>query len=220
MDADDLFVEDVEDILNTSVDRKEDILFFNYKTVLSNDLKKMGSRGGYQLYFDEHRTYNNEYKFRYHFDSIWGKVIKRTLIEKFHIRCDETRYGNDVGFSFKCGLYAKDIAIIDRVFFVITERDGSLASSQFNGKKKSVEEYTSRLEGALKIRKLINEKKIPIKNRMYVDLSFDFVTDYPYSFYKYYFFSMLKSYTRIAITLPLYLCYLKFFKGWMARIYR
>ena len=207
MDADDLFVDDMEDILSIVKERMEDILFFNYRTVLSNDLSKQGNRGGYQIYFSDENI-NNEKLFRYHFDSMWGKLFKRSLIEKHHIRCDETRYGNDVGFSFRCGAMAKQIAVFNRPFFIITEREGSLASTQFNGKKRSVQEYTSRLKGALKIKEFIDSNKLKVKHRMYVDLSYEFMRDYPIEFAKYYFTSLINVQFGTSLSLPLYLLYL------------
>lgn len=206
MDADDLFVDDMEDVLSLVRDRMEDILFFNYRTVLSNDLSKEGNRGGYQRYFSDDNIHN-EKLFRYHFDSMWGKVFKRSLIEKYHIRCDETKYGNDVGFSFRCGALAKKIAVFNRPFFIITQREGSLASTQFTGKKRSVQEYISRLEGALKILDFIDSNKLKVKHRMYVGLSYEFMRDYPVEFAKYYFTYLIRVHFGTSLTLPLFLFY-------------
>lgn len=211
MDADDLFVDDIDKVLSFVKDRTEDVLFFNYKTVYSNDLAKEGNRGGYQLYFSDENI-KKENLFRYHFDSMWGKVFKREMIEKYHIRCDETRYGNDVGFSFRCGALAKRIKVINRPFFIITERDGSLASTQFNGRKRTPLEYISRLEGALKIKDFIDRNHLQVKHRMYVDLSYGFMRDYPIKFLKYYFSTIIRNHFRTSLVIPIFIVYMIGFK--------
>ena len=182
MDSDDLFVDNVDEILLDSVNCEEDILYYNYKSVYSNDLSKEANRHQYDQYFEKYRQDSDEYLFRYKFESIWGKIIKRNLIERYHIRCDETRYANDVGFSIKCGHYAKKIKVIDRPFFIVTERPGSLASSQFSNKS-SLVELESRLDVALSIRRFLISEGVPTPWNK--DYGINFFRYYPFKYYKY-----------------------------------
>lgn len=190
MDSDDLFVDNIEDILDEAVDCKEDMLFYNYKSVYSNNLTKEANRHQYDHYFEKYRQDGDEFLFRYKFESIWGKIIKRDLIEKYHIRCDETRYANDVGFSIKCGHYAKTIKIIDKPFFIVTERPGSLASSQFSNKS-SLVELESRLDVALSIRRFLISEGVPTPWNK--DYGINFFRYYPFKFIKYLLFKQNKN---------------------------
>lgn len=203
MDADDLFVDDMEDILASSINMDDDIIYYSYKTVLSDNLSKEGNRGEYQKYFTTN-CIADESLFRYCFDPMWGKIFKRDMIERYHIRCDEIRYGNDVGFSFKCGALARKIAVINRPFFIITQREGSLASCQFTANKCSEYEYQSRLEAAFGIVSFIRDNNMCINNRLYVKLCYDYIKDWPYLFFKYYFSSILIKHPTLALSLPLF----------------
>lgn len=182
MDSDDLFVENIDEILQESLNCEDDIIFYNYNTVYSDDLSKEATRHQYDYYFKNYINDKDETLFRYKFESIWGKIIKRELIERYHIRCDETRYANDAGFSIKCGHYAKTIKVIDKPFFIITERPGSLASSQFS-KQKSIIEFESRLDVALSIRSFLLSENVPCPWNE--DLGVGFFRYYPRSFFAY-----------------------------------
>lgn len=207
MDADDLFVDNMEEILDKAIDRTEDVLYYNYKTVLSDDITQPGHRDGYQRFFEEYKNNNDEFCFRYCFDSLWGKIISNKMIQEHCIRCDETRYGNDVAFSFKCGAFARSIAVIDKPFFIITERIGTLAASQFTKGKKTVGEYKSRLGVFLNICKFVDEENLNIKYRPYPNYAYNFMHDYPKDFWKYYFGEMIQKYLKQALWTPVYFCY-------------
>lgn len=63
------------------------------------------------IYFGYHfETYfksNNEQLLRFEFDALWGKLIRKSLIDKYSIRFDEVRYSNDTFFSAAIGVFAK-----------------------------------------------------------------------------------------------------------------
>lgn len=207
MDADDMFVSNIEEILAESLDRSEDIIYFNYKTVMNDDLSKEGHRKEYQEFFQIVNNKKKNLYFRYYFDPMWGKIISNKLIKEHYIRCDETRYGNDVAFSFKCGAFAKSIAIIDRPFFIITERECSLAAAQFTSMKQSVDEYKIRLGVLLNLIKFIEKEKINIKYRRYPIHAYKFFKDWPSEFIEYYFKYLIPRYTKCAIIIIPYLVY-------------
>lgn len=200
MDADDLFVENMEEILLESMNRSEDILFYNYKNVYSEDLNKEAHRNYFKHYFSTKK--NREDLFRYNLDPLWGKIIKRDMVKKWGITFDECRYGNDLAFSFKCGVYAKNISIIDKPFFVITEREGSLSSSDFSKTKIGIDECIDRLEGGLRIQKFIIDKKLKVTKNSYIARSEIFLKEYPIVFIRYYFSNILKKYPIIGRKLP------------------
>lgn len=203
MDADDLFVDNMEELLEEFVNREEDILYFNYKTVYSDDLTKEANRRLYQPYFEQYKKDKDESSFRYRFHSIWGKVIKREMIEKFHICCDEVRYSNDVSFSLKCGIHARKIAVLDIPLFIITERFGSLAFS--NRGIKSIYEYQLRTKVALDCQSYANKYGNSIETRQYISEALAFFHHYKKAFLFFY-VSMLPKHSS--------LCY-KILKVWL-----
>lgn len=178
LDADDFF-ENVEDIFGEAVRRDEDVIFCGYKSVYSNDLSKPAGR---DFYYDTIKRYletGDESELRYKYEALWGKIIKRSFIEKYHIRCDVTKYGNDVNFSAQCGLYAKSIGVIDKVLYVVTQRDGSLASSQFGDYVYRVRSYEEMYERTYVSTRNINllHKEYPKCKETWMGLSF--LKNYP-----------------------------------------
>lgn len=184
LDADDLLTNDAEQILDETINRPEDIIFYNTTCVMSDDLSKASDRNFYGQYFEEFVSNHDETPFRYRFHSLWGKVIRRVLATTNNLRFDETRYSNDVYFSCVTGHFAKTIAVVDRPFFIVTERQGSLASSQFSEKGVSLEECQVRFDIALKIKLLLDKwgiKVFPFQMYEYSDKMRD---NYPWAYAK------------------------------------
>lgn len=199
IDADDFFAEDMEAILKDAVNRSEDILFYNYRVVKNSDLTTPGVRNWYSKYFADYTIDGKEDRFRYLFPSLVGKIFKRRLVTEYQIRFDETSHSNDVGFSFKCGAFAKEIGIVDRIFFVITEREGSLAAHQFTGEKPSVQEHTARFNVALSTQRFRDEHHIPFRYDTYKGYSFVFFNAYPRPFIHHFFHFVLPHYPQYAL---------------------
>ena len=198
LDSDDLFVDNVEEILSGMVDRDEDILYFNYKSVYSDDLTKEASRNLYHPYFEQYKENQDESNFRYRFQSIWGKVIKRSLIEKYHIRCDEVRCADDVSFSLKCGIHANKIAVIDIPLFVITERTGSLEFA--NKGIKPIWEYKLRTKIALECQAYADKHGKGIETRQYISEAIGFFHHYKKAFVPFY-CSMIPRYPNLCFNI-------------------
>lgn len=159
LDSDDMFVDNVEKLLDGILNRTEDIIFFDTISVMCDDINKPSNRNFYHKYFEQYAIDKDESNFRYRFHSLWGKVFKADYIEKYHVRFDETRYSNDVMFAVAAGVYAKKIAIDPRVLFIVTERDGSLASNQY-GKTISKAECMIRLSVAIGVRELLEKNNL------------------------------------------------------------
>lgn len=160
LDADDLLSERANDILNESVDYSEDILFYNVQSVMSDDLRKTSNRNLYVSYFEKYKNDKDDYLFRYRFHSLWGKIFRRELIEKYRISFSETKYSNDVYFSINAGYYARTINVDDTILYLVTERNGSLASSQYLRRIPNWEECKIRLSEAIKVRDFIESKGV------------------------------------------------------------
>lgn len=201
LDADDFLSDGVESILNESVDCNEDILFYNIKSVMSDDLSRSSDRNFYATFFMQNKKDNNEYLFRYHFHSLWGKIFRKDMIDKYNIRFSETKYSNDVFFSALTGYYAKTIKIDTRVLYVVTERQGSLASSQFKSQSPHLEECKIRLQEAVKVRNFLEDKGIKRFDAQYRQFMNELKSYYRKEYVK----MMIKyTFTHPTYVLPLY----------------
>lgn len=158
LDADDLLSEEAESILEKSIKCTEDILFYNSRSVFSDDLSRPSERNFYSKYFSNYKTDKDETPFRYHFHALWGKIYRKSFIDKYKICFSETKYANDVYFTTVAGYFASSIRVEDEVFFIVTEREGSLASSQFGYNKPSLKECEIRFAEALKVRSFMENK--------------------------------------------------------------
>ena len=158
LDADDLLAEDACAILDSSINCTEDILFYNVKSVMSDDLRQISRRNLYVSYFEQYKNDKDEYLFRFRFHALWGKIFNKALIDKYKISFSETKYSNDVYFSIVAGYYARTIKVEERTLYIVTERQGSLASNQFLRKKPSWEECKIRLTEAIKVRDFVESR--------------------------------------------------------------
>ena len=160
-------------------------MFYNSRSVLCDDLSQPSERNFYSKYFSNYKLNNDEIPFRYHFHSLWGKIYKKSFIDKYKIYFSETRYANDVYFSTVAGYYASTIRIEDVCFFIVTERQGSLASSQFSNNRPSLKECEIRLAETTKVRSFMENKglkKFEGQFNKYLSLIRSY---YPWRYYQY-----------------------------------
>ena len=114
-DADDFFVDNMHDIITMHVE------YLNRKSSRSDFIDEI---------MDVYLKTGDELPIRTRYVVPWGKMIKKSLIEKYHIRFEEIRYSEDVFFSKRAGCYAKKIEAIDTVLYIVTSRKSS-ATSEF-----------------------------------------------------------------------------------------
>lgn len=151
MDADDLFTEHYNLILDDSIDSQDDIVLFDHEARLSDDLSKKSSRNGYyhQLIqsFVENHDSETEKLVRLTIHPLWGKIIRRSYVVEHGIRFSETRWSNDALFAVKVGIFTEKMRVDGRCFYIVTQRSESLTSN-FCG---SSNEIHTRLVEAMKI---------------------------------------------------------------------
>ena len=181
-----MLVDGVETILHNVLSRTEDIIYFDTKSVMNNDLSKPSNRNFYHDYFEQYEIDQDENNFRYRFHSLWGKVFRKDFICENNIRFDETRYSNDVMFSAAAGVFANSIAIDKCVLFIVTEREGSLASNQF-GNIISKNECETRLKVAIGVRELFERNGIDNEENQVDDYLGKLRTYYKMTYYQYMF---------------------------------
>lgn len=187
LDADDLLTPEAELLLRREKDNPADILFFGYRSVLSDNLNIPAKRNLYQKHFDHYAKTHDDRPLRYQFEAMWGKVFLRSMVEEHQIHCDETRYSNDVTFSLLCGIYAKQTAVFSDPLFLVTSREGSLASAQVHQHKGTVSEREIRLWVALRAQQLIDQHDIHFDTKRYEHTAYQFWNDHPTAFWRFYF---------------------------------
>ena len=125
-DADDFFVGNMYDIINTHVESDADVIYFQKRAVYSDNLNCKSSRSGYiDKIMDIYLKTGDEVPVRTRYNVPWGKMIKKSLVENHHIRFEEIKYSNDILFSVHVGCLAKKIEAIDTVLYVVTSHEGS-----------------------------------------------------------------------------------------------
>ena len=193
-DADDLFVDDMYDILKPFITSEADIIFFKNKTVYSDDISKPISRVGYiNEYIDEFIKTGYDKYIRLRYCSAWGKMIKREYIVSHKIRFDEIENSEDVYFSFCAGYYAKEIKAVNQILYVYTFRKDSLAGT-FCSKPGELEvraEVSFRMEKLFKQLNVNIEQQRPFKWYLYKMLNQD------RALFRYYFFRLPEIYPSI-----------------------
>lgn len=135
-DADDYFSDDLNVLLNKYLDVEFDIVYFNYGSVYSDTLKVLDIKSFRHSRFDNlisNRDYLEDY-LRYEFGPPWSKLIKRSLIEKYDIKFDESTKHNDTMFSIKIGYYAESICIESMVLYYNTYRADSITNAKIEDK--------------------------------------------------------------------------------------
>ena len=172
-DADDFFVENLGEILDSNKDSTADVIFFRKLSVMSDDITKAATRSGWsdQIIDNYFRT-RNDLEIRRSYAAPWGKMIRRKLVVDNDIRFDETRYSNDFYFSAFVGCVAGEIAVMDYPIYVVTVREGSLASGVLD----KPNELKERSDVAFRVQELLQRHGYP------VDL--ELLASYSYRIYK------------------------------------
>lgn len=130
-DADDYFEVDLLNKLDAHYEDKEDIIYFNARSVYSNNLctsPRLAKRNN-----NIKKLLNNPSKLydlcRFFCTEPWGKMIKHRLIKDYNILFDETPLANDFFFSVAAGVYAMSVSFDKSDLYVYTEREGSLSNA-------------------------------------------------------------------------------------------
>jgi glycosyltransferase involved in cell wall biosynthesis len=165
VDADDLLVENAADILFKYKDRTEDVIYFQSQSVMCDDISIPSLRNVFLYHFDHYFKTGNEQPLRLEFDAPWGKLIKKTLINKYQIRFDQVLYSNDTFFSASIGVYAKSIFVPEEILYIVTERTGSLTSAKI----KTFEEWEIRYRSTLRVQFFFDKHNIKYKRYAFAD---------------------------------------------------
>lgn len=154
-DADDFFTEDFNALLDEMADVEEDMVYFNYINVLSDDINcRLEKRTWHSANLTGYLAGENSEGFlKYYFCVPWCKFVRRELIERYRIRFSEVRWANDVYFSAQVCCRTNTIRVSEKIGYVVTSREGSLTDNKF----KTPKEYRVRLAEAMKCDRLFQQ---------------------------------------------------------------
>lgn len=139
-DADDFFEDGLSSLLDRFLDRDEELIFFRTRCVMSDDIAQPASRSEWlnALWTDFDRTQDLQL-LAGRCPVVWGRMVRRELVERHDIRFDETHYSNDYWFAANVAVYARSLAVEKENLYVVTARADSLAS-KMNQKAGEIEE--------------------------------------------------------------------------------
>ena len=190
-DADDLFVDDMNQIIQTYADSEADMVFFKVKSVLSSDIDMTIQRVDYlNKYIDHYYDTGDDTLVRLRYGQPWGKMIKRDFVENHQFRFEEVEFSNDYYFSMCTGYYAKSVEVSNQVLYIYTYRKESLAGT-FCAKPK---ELRVRAAVSFRVEKLFRQWNVsieqhdPFKKYLYKMLAQD------RALFRYYFFKLTEIY--------------------------
>ncbi len=166
LDADDFLESTVSSVFDEEANTEEDIVFFCPKLVFNDNLDRVSKRGGseYIRFIENYLETGDETELRTRWHSPWSKFVKSALVIENSVRFDETKYSNDVMFSILTGCKARKIAARNKVYYVITERSGSL-TSQFCQKEGELE---TRSTVFLRAQRVVKDSGYPIDERLVI----------------------------------------------------
>lgn len=130
-DSDDFFIEGAFDIIKKYKKNKEDIIFFNCTSIFIETGKKAQRHIFFQkilMDYLKNKNQHTEKTLRFEYGVPWGKMIKKSFIDKYKIKFDETIIINDRMFSVLCGYYAKQILAVNKIIYCVTRNKGSLTT--------------------------------------------------------------------------------------------
>lgn len=132
-DSDDYFNLDFWCSIETITENSNsDIIYFKVQGVDSVSAENANRGWNYNLLvegFLSHKK-NSEERLRFYHIVPWGKVFRKSFIDKNMIRYDEVRASNDLMFNVKAGNLANKIEAHDSLMYFVTVSDNSLTKKK------------------------------------------------------------------------------------------
>jgi len=135
-DADDYFLNGFLDILDKYKDMPEDVLFYNVD--ISPTYGKRLSRYKKALQEFNHPDLSSDKLKFYSLNAPWVRMVKKSMIDKYHIRYEEVLHGNDIFFSFQVGYFAKSIKAESKAIYFYYYNPKSLTNVKHNINKELI----------------------------------------------------------------------------------
>lgn len=132
IDSDDFFFYSINQAIDNCKKSIADICFYkssnlDSETYLPGNSRSSITNNSIDLFLSEDAW--GEHMIRYRHPAPWGKFIRRSLIEKYHIRFPEIEKAEDFEFSYLCGHYANKIDAKNLAVYCVTSRVGNVTST-------------------------------------------------------------------------------------------
>ncbi len=131
-DADDFFSENLWEKLHRYFQEEADIVYFVPSSIYV-DTGERANRdrltGGLVKNYLQSPSQDTEVQLRFGFESPWSKLVRRAMVEEKKIYFDETMVANDVMFSIKCAVAAKNITASLENIYCVTKSEGTLTTT-------------------------------------------------------------------------------------------
>jgi len=159
-DADDFYVDNMYDLINAHHHSDADVIYFKKRSIHSSDISKPSKRSYIiNKLVDSYLNNSDDVSIKVGYHVPWGKMIRKSLVDRFQLRFDEVRYANDIYFSVCVGIYAKSVDADRSILYNVTEREGSLSFGLFSGKF-SPDELEVRTSVCFRAQMLLRENDI------------------------------------------------------------
>lgn len=156
MDADDFFTEKAFESFDRYKDSEYDIIFFRPTSCDSDTYKLSDRHYAVCTEIDGYMKTGDEYGLRCRdFDVPWAKMIRREMVEANNICFDEVPASNDVMFSLKTGLAAREITVSPDTVYCVTKSLESITNTV------SLRNLESVFEVKIRKNQLLKENGLP-----------------------------------------------------------
>lgn len=126
-DADDLFTENLNAVLDDYADKRFDIVYFNADIVNRQSSNKHARFLDIREEIIDKRAVD---KIKYRLTTVWAKLFSKKLIDDHQLRFEESIISNDVMFSTLTDYYADAIEIDPRPLYVHIKHNKSVTGSK------------------------------------------------------------------------------------------
>lgn len=127
-DSDDYFSESLDKILDETIGKEVELIFYNVYSADSDTYEESHRH----IFFNELiKKYLDKGKkdILYKYSVPWGKIYKRSFLETNQIQFAEVIAGNDMWFSCRCGVSAKTFEVSPETLYTVTVREGSIVNT-------------------------------------------------------------------------------------------
>lgn len=130
-DADDYYSEGFIDVLEKSVNKEFDALYFNFNRIKGQEklLLPYSLREAESVY--QGNRENLDF-LKYRILMPWNKMVRREFLMKYNIYFEDCLVGNDIFYSYQVGYYAQRVFVIPDKLYNYTINKNSVSTTRKN----------------------------------------------------------------------------------------
>lgn len=150
-DADDFLLKSFSSLVSQYLDTKLDLVLFNVSSCYSDTLLPAYRGDHINSLFEKYEITGNINDIKLRYLSPIGKLIKNELVKENQIEFEEIPAANDIMFSIKVALAAKQVVCDKTPIYMITVSSGSITTTL------SKERFESKLQANIRVNKLLRK---------------------------------------------------------------